>query len=387
MRWLLLACLWCAGCAAAPEAIQQASPWGAPRLLGTAASLYAPAALADSQWAWYVWSQSLEGEPRHMAIAGSSGPTILALKALHPYQHRLLPASPGSAHLLWLDRAEAGDDGFRLQAALLGDAPSALIGPTVLAREQVSQYSALALPDGWVRVVWAEGSPGAERLMTTRIDPAGRAQFAVPLGRAGTYPALRQTSDGRIYLHWAADRGIWQAQLNDEALTDAQRILDAPALARDERLESLTATSTQPPTLWWQIVAANGTPRTLISAQRHGQWQAPRPLSIAPGEATNPQTGYNSGTTNTAGWGTQPVGWAAPLPHLADILPAAVTLGDTLGVLYLRDGAPYAYQALLPVGQLYSAPSISASQDRHLFISWAQPQEGAARLLALSTTP
>jgi hypothetical protein len=387
MRWLLLVCLWCAGCAAAPAVTPQASPWGTPRLLGTAASLYAPALLADSARAWYVWSQSLEGEPRHAAVVGPSAVTILALKALHPYQHRLLPASPGSAHLLWLDRADAGDDGFRLQAALLGSAPLALIGPTVLTRGHVSHYSALALADGWVRVVWAEGPPGAERLMTSQIDPAGRAQFAASLGRAGTYPALRQTTDGRIYLHWAADRGIWQAELANETLTATQRILDAPALARGERLEGVTATSTQPPTLWWQIVAADGTPRTLISALRQGTWHAPRPLSIAPQTTANRQTGYNSGTTSSAGWGAQAVGWAAPLPQIADILPAAVTLGDTLAVLYLHEGAPYAYQPLLAAGPLYSAPSISANQDRHLFVAWANPQDGAAQLLALATTP
>lgn len=363
------------------------SVWGNAVTLATVGSSDAPAIGTDGAAVVFGWSQSAQGATRHMVAPLHGTPAILSLDAWNPLDYTLLPVPDDGMIWLWRDRTAQDPNGFRLQTTRVDADLVAQLQPILLSPNRVLHYSAAPDGDG-VRVVWSEGAAGAPTLWTTSIDRYGRAPFAEATGREGDYPSLVTDSGGTLWLYWLNHRQVWRARWSQEQWQDDEMLFAAPEIAVTERLDHFVAAADRARTyLFWQVVDAAGTPRTLMSSgAARGTWAPVRALTVqtAAGVFT---TGYNT-SASAARAGGKPVGWSMPLALPSDILPVVVTLEDKLVVLFLQNGEPVGMQPLLRVGILFTPPHIASDAARHLMVSWSEPFDPqTARLRLLTTRP
>lgn len=390
MRAVALCMLLClAACAPAAEPMPPQTLWGRAVRVASAPYAHAPALLVEGGRVWWAWS-GVDGTPRHYAsITPQSVPVILALNAFYPFDYALFPALEGKTHWLWLDRhAESGE--LRLLFALVNGDAVAELGINVLSSAPTSHYSALAVGEGRVRVVWSEGSLGARALFTRVLDGRGRASLPQLLTRSADYPALLQERDGTLWLFWQGEGQLWRARLDDEGLAQVTRLGLAPALAWGDSLESLSAAHDDTHTyLFWQLERADGTPALLWSAYSHGAAHVPPPMPLAAvlEEADTPlATGFNGGRVQAARLGGQAVGWAQALPQQTAVVPMVATQDDKLLMLYWHGGTLVGGQTLATVGRLLRPPRLASDPQQHLYVAWSQPYDATtAHLYSIST--
>jgi hypothetical protein len=367
--------------------------WGNVTVLGATTQSAAPQLAVSSEWVMAVWRSTAEGEVRHIARHALSGnPTILALKAFHPYNYQLLPATQDRFHLLWLDRNLDGETP-RLFAALIGADAVALLGNSTLADQAVWRYSTLTDGAGGVRVVWSGGLANQPALYTQTIDALGRIRFPSRLLANADYPAVARLPDGQVAVYWLQKGMVQRGQLGatetGETLTNNATLTNSITLNLGDRLERFTvAHDTTHGYLFWQLVRANGSAEVwwTSGALAETTWAAPQRWQMPTRGAAFVETGFNSGSVIAPVNDPQPIAWATALNDSQPFVPVAVNWGSTLGVAYLRGGRVAGYQTLTDSGKLLAAPSITTDQANHLYVAWSAMTEQPLAALLLTAT-
>jgi len=396
VAWLLTACT-----ATGPRLD---TAWGPAQQIATAASGAAPVfvvfeAATSAERVLFAWTGGDEAETRHYAADLSAtdqpnpAPTILALRAFFPRDYAALPAAADRAHVLWVDRTPV-DDRPRLLSGLITPQLIAETGPVPLSGADAGHYDAVPLAEGRMRLVWSEGQAGRRILFTRVIDGRGRPGFSTSLPITGDYPALAAAADGSLELFWLTDTAVWRAALADDDLGAAVRVTQSVIVRPGSTLRAFTVSRDETHTyLFWQVVAADGTPAAYYSTAPHGAtaFPLPQPLTVAVQPETT-QTGYNSGTVQAATRGetdAEAIRWLRALPGQNAVVPAVVTSGAHLGMLYFQAGDIIGYQQItaLPT-PLIERPYLTTDRDRTLYVTWAQPDPlNPAALYFVSSRP
>lgn len=373
-----------AACSAPPP--EPDSVWEM-RTVGHSATWEAPALLARAEPPLLVWPQTGDGDP--ILTRWTDEPQSLGFRAEFPLEINLYPAPQNRNHLLYLD-ADPARDGLRLRYALLNSDGSARVGPFALADEPVQRYDALPAADDGLIVVWSGGRLQVPALYQQRIDAAGRFSFPELLMRQGEYPALIGTADGPL-LFWRRERAIWLAPLADP---DSERpIAPVPLIRATDRLDAFTVgLDAGSITLLWQIVRENTEPEvwTTTGNINDSRWPDPQRLRLPTPASDLLATGFGHPAqriTRESSPDDPPVTWATPLAGQRDLLPLAASLADgRLGVLYLRRGQIVGWEAVTDNVRLLSPPRIAA-HDNRLYLSWADSEPDAARLMLAYQRP
>jgi hypothetical protein len=143
--------------------------------------------------------------------------------------------------------------------------------------------------------------------------------------------------------------------------------------------------------LFWNITRAGRTPETWFSAagQAAGQWTAPRKLSLALSAETTAIAGFDAPPLHTAqlaeadGWTAR---WAAPAAGYGAELPVGLETDEGLAVVWFEQGAPAAYQLVVPEARLIGPPLLLADAQGALTLTWAQPYADRPADLNLTST-
>jgi hypothetical protein len=308
------------------------------------------------------------------------------MKARAPYDYRALPVGDDIA-LFWRD-ISPDTNALTLFASRVSVGLVAELEPIALSSATAWAYDVARLPDGTVRVVWSAGALGDARLYSARLDAQARAQYRVALGVVGEHPSLLQAWDGRMWLYWLAGDSLYRADLRDEGLLGAERLTYRPALAPTERLDGMAVAMDGDGRAYafWRVVTSDGTPSLwLASGGAAHTWGLPSVVRVSALEG-DVQTGYNSGRVQSARFGGDAIGWGLPLRGQNDVVPMVATQGDALIMLYWQYGEPIGVQTLAQVGRLYSAPSVTADDARHLLVAWSHPTDATQATLFYTST-
>jgi hypothetical protein len=380
MRMFYLWCfVWCL-CACnptsspTPTATPYMALWGQVVKLGEAPTIFAPTVLEHGQ-TWFGWTTPQENQVRHIASFVGRSPRILALDAWNPFAYQILPADENATHWLWLDRT-AESSGFFLQSAIVDNTLIAQVGVNQVSRSPVTQFTAIPVEGGAVRVLWQETlNVGVHQLWTTEIDVLGRFKFATPVREDAELPTFVEDNLGTVWLFWVEGYRIWRGQWLNNQLQDARPLLTMPYIASGERLDAWhVALDNTRIYVFWQMIDMNQRPYTLFAhgTQNPQTWSTPQKLSMNLQSATV-QTGFNSGTVFVATESTDFVGWATPLSGQHNSIAVVATLNDDLVMVYLQNGEILGGQILTQVGQLFSAPNIVTDGLNNLTLTWARP--------------
>lgn len=385
-------CLWLGACllgacTPAPPIATPSTLWGAQYALAQAPYVFAPQpAEGTTASPFLAWSAPLEGNVRHVVARPPQPATILAMNARAPYDYRALPIG-GKFALFWRD-ISPDTNALTLFASRVSAGLVAELEPIALSGAPTWAYAVARLPDGTLRAVWSAGTLSDARLYSARLDTQARAQYRVPLAVAGEHPSLVQAWDGRMWLYWLSGDSLYRADLRDEGLLDIERLTYRPPLAPTDHLDGMAVAMDGDGRAYafWRVVAGDGTPSLwLASGGAAHTWGLPSLVRASALEG-DVQTGYNSGRVQSARFGGEAIGWGVPLAGQNNVVPMVATQGDALVMLYWQYGEPIGMQTLAQVGRLYSAPSVTADDARHLLVTWAQPTSATQATLFYTST-
>ncbi|MDX2138983.1 MAG: hypothetical protein SF123_12905 [Chloroflexota bacterium] len=380
-----LVCLLLVGCVA------PALPWGAPRIITQAEQTQPPALAVLDNGVTAAWVGADERGVHHNArrlVNGTFEPAVtLPLPPIMPRQQTFVAGRAGSAHLLWLDANENGDT--RLFNALIATSNlSVLRGPTVASEGVTVRYATLAEAGG-VLVAWSGGLADEPTVTLRRIDDEGRPTETLATVPDADYPQLLY-ADGTVWFFWqrVSDQTMRAASFIGGSLSEPIALVPSVGMAAGDRLHDIRAGAERSQVyLFWNVNRGDGREESWFAsgALSATGWSAPRLLTAEPADGTASPTGFNSGRVQAAAAGAAPVEFAAPLPEQGDTLPVAALQGDALVVIYLQSGQPIAMQTLATGVTLLAAPLLLTDLDRYLYLSWAQPRDGAGELRLLTT--
>lgn len=371
----------------APSPTAQTRAGGAVLPIAQAHSLHAPALLQRGDALWFAWADG--GAQPHVALqAANAESPLLRLPAR-------LPAAPtlhdmqGATLLLWLDETPQEAE-RRLQGLVIAADGQSRSTVTPLTNAPTSDYSALSLGDGLVRVVWRGGGDAVQSLFLQDVTDRAVGFHQRELRQNAAHPALLRDAQGTVHLFWLEQFGrqAYHAQFDDGAspppLTNVQPLSALAALPPGDAVESFdVAADARFAYLFWRIRAADGTRRMVVSVGVLGSadYSPPQTLGIAVDASQTVDGGFALGTVQAAAAAeSAPVPWALPLAGQHEVLPAAVRSDNRLGIALFRDGALFGYAPLVDTPPLLGAPALLRT-DNGLALSWAEvPGTGAATL-------
>ena len=389
-RLALLLLLFVAGCSA-PQAAEE-SLWGPVLTLGQAEQAAGPTIWVQDTVVTAAWvgadERGVHQDARIAAGTTMNDTITLPLPPVHPYDQMLLPALSDKHHLLWLDANPNGEQ--RLLAALLTDDLKIERGPTEISNLLTLRYSAVALGDGSILIVWSGGLLAESRIYLQRIDVRGLPQPAVLLQDNADWPALAMDNKGVIHLFWlqSTDAVLHYGQVVDQRLNNVMVITPGMQLGFGDRLHDVYAALDQTHVyLVWNNTPVDGDAQSwLLSGTRDGiSWQAPRRLGVEVFEGDF-QTGLNSGQVQSARSGSRWLSWAAPALGQFDVLPVAARSNNVLSITYLQAGSIVGFQTIATTTPLIGPPQLRIDRERHLYLSWADPLDTGMAALKLTTT-
>lgn len=315
--------------------------------------------------------------------------TVLPLPPVHPFAQSLLPANNGNLHLLWLDANPEREN--RLYAALITRELQIERGPTLISNALTLRYAAVSDGRGGMWTVWSGGLLAERGLHAQYIDSAGRPRQAAQIAANADWPAMVRANDGTIHLFWLhlTRYEIFHATLENGSITDVDSLGQVTHLAPGDRLiDFRAALDTEYVYTFWNITRAGGTPESWFTSIKRDSSRWNRPMRIGFGiesEATF-DTGFNGGAAKSVLSGTSWLAWAAPMTGQFDILPVAAYRDENLVVVYFRGGVIAGYQTIIPADNLIAAPALFTDQNRHLYLTWAEPNPAGYADLKLTTT-
>lgn len=390
LKFALLCLLLVTRCASAPPV--EETLWGPAQTLGEAEQGAGPALWVQDSMVTTTWigadERGVHQDARLVSGTVMNDVVTLPLPPVHPHEQQLLPALNGKHHLLWLDADADGEQ--RLYAALLTDDLSIDRGPTPVSDQLTLRYSATALGDGSVLVVWSGGLLAESNLYLQRIDARGLPQQATLLHRDADWPAMARDNAGMVHLFWlrATDHSLHYSRIVDQSVNETIPISPGVQWAFGDRLHHVYAALDQTHVyLFWNITPADGDTQTwmLSGAGDDLTWQTPRRLGVEIFEGDF-QTGLNSGQVTAARSGSRWLRWAAPAPGQFDVLPVAARTDDDLSITYFQGGSITGFQTIVSSTALVGPPQLRIDRERHLYLTWAAPLESGTAALRLTTT-
>ncbi len=346
------------------------------------------------------------GQVLYTQYLGSADSAPIALSSgVSPRRVQAFPAPVGGTHWLWLDLTP---DGQPRLFTMLSHAEGTLErGKLIVSDNDTAHYSAVADGSGELWVVWRalEAEP---TLYMQRIDQDGRPSFPLRLiGDAQSFALLRDDDD-RLSLYWTrrayttsqSTEQVYHSRLTPSGLSDTQLVGTGLPLSTDSAIVDFRAAQDQTHHyLFWTLHLVDGRTELWFSSGTAdlSTWAAPQRLQIRLEDAASSlmPTDFNSGSTlQSAAW-PGPIAvrelWPLSSTGTDTSLPTAVGLqrinGDAeVGVLYFREGRPYAYESAARLSaSLIGPPTLSTDQRRCLTLSWAMPDgDGLSLYLGMS---
>jgi hypothetical protein len=396
MRWWVLACvLFAAACdpLPVPDSTRIPTPvmstsWGMPSTLTWAATFDSPPLMTDGDMIVTAAFELYNDTPT-LTIYRNGERMRSNIAARQPYELTIFPAPLSGTLALWLD-----DDGTGIKTlfvARLNDAGFSERGSIALSSVGVTRYAAALMPDDSLWTVWSSPNAGESTLIGSRLDAEGRARAPQPLRVNADYPAIAVTHTGNALLFWLEGdrRDLYRGELTQSGLTLAANLVGAPwPFNLGDHLIALKAgIDSTHAYVFWQTLAASGTSEVwYTSGTLSGtSMQSAQRLRTAITE-TALQTGFNHGVAfsaiqdNTA----TTIGWASPATGQNEALPVATFAGETVGIMYFRDGNVFAAQSIgtLP-HKLIAAPSVAVDVERDIILAWWLPDTRQEAVLFL----
>lgn len=363
------------------------SKWGAITTLGEGWLVDAPVLTTwngETISAWLAPRDNGDTAAFHLR-RGSDEPLVLSLLVRYPRHVRVFAASSDAAHLLWLDTPPTGEvETAQLYSAYVNLTTREVERGTLAVSDMpVQHYDTLAIDDGSLFLAWSGGFSTERDIYLQTIDPLGRPRTAERVIRDGSYPSLVQTADGKRWLYWLQGNAPFRATMTEQEgfITLGEPIaVTAPVRFRAGTvLRSFTvAVDETYAYLFWQVMTVGGDVETRFTSGSLGgvDYPPPQVLTLAISDDATFITGLNGGTANlvTAGSTSVQYVWPSSSSQVQDLLPLAIVMGDMLGVLYMDDGEPSAFQAVVsPVPLLFSHPTLLIDRERHVTLAWSAP--------------
>lgn len=373
------------------------SLWGPVITFGQAEQSQAPALLVTDEQITMGWvgadASGVHQDAQMLSSAGLSDRAVLPLPPAHPYAQQVYPARGGNIHLLWLD---TNGESNRLYSALISPALEVLRGPVEVSDRLTLRYAAVSAGDGGLWVVWSGGILAEPAIYAQYIDSDGRPRQPALIEHGADYPAMARANDQTIYLVWLQTSPLYtyirHATLNNGAVTAAETfaVFD---FEEDTWIIDLYAglDSTHLYVFVNAAVSQSRYPASWMVTRRLDStvWSSPVNVGTRKGKTANVETGFNTGQARNARTGENwtPLVWARPMVGQFETLPTAAYIeGGEITVAYFQGGEAIGYQTLLPVSSLLAPPLLVTDRDRHLYITWAEPNPNGYAELKLTTT-
>lgn len=348
------------------------SAWGAISRLAEAPIFNAPA-LTTTSTGVMTATFVRRGNVWQLQLFENDQAINTAIIAASPYGLTLHADTRGGFFAVWMDYRD-GRGGW-LSVARLDKQGQSELGSILITETQAVHYSAAPTPEGRLWVVWSAAPIPESVVMVSRVDEFGRPRAAGHLVSNADYPVLLR-ADGRTWLFWlSADDGI----LHRAELTDSQTLENPALLNRGigaKQGQVFTGLSvgvdTENAYVFWQT-QTDGIGQVWWASGKltADSWETPQTLEITfdPSQ-TGLQAGYNHGILTAVHLGETEVTWLQPAYGQSDNLATAITTRDNLGVLYWRDGLPFAGQNLIATPRLIAPPSIGYDTERDIAVAW-----------------
>lgn len=396
MRWWLFAfVLLAAACDPLPVPPSTPLPtpmmstnWGMPSALTWGTTFDSPALYTDGNEIVLGAFERYNDTPT-LTIYRNGIRTPSNIAARQPYELNLFPTESRGTLALWLDNDGTGIQ--KLYAARLNDAGFSERGSVAVSAGAVTRYAAAAMPDLGLWTVWSTPNAGESTLIGSRLDAQGRARTPQPLRVNADYPAIAVTNAGNALLFWLEGdrRDLYRGELTQTGLTLTANLAAAPwPFATADHLIALkTGIDNTHAYVIWQTLAGSGINEVWYTtgALTGTTMPAARPLRASTTQ-TAVQTGFNHGVAFAAAADPEGIAaeWASPAAGQNETLPVAAFAGDTLRILYFRDGDVYAAQVIgsLPRKPIAS-PRIAADGERDLALAWWLPDTHEEAILFL----
>jgi len=347
------------------------TPWGAVSVLAEAPVFHPPALISDKTG--FIAAAFVPSETAwRLKLYRDDQPIETDITARNPYSLSLYATSNDGIFAVWLDY----DGGQLYVAHLTRDGDSALGGVLVTDAPAV-RVSAAATADGGLWLVWSTAPIPESVLMVSRIDGLGRPRTPARLTHNADFPAVLR-ADGRTWLYWltATDGALYRAELTEaQTLSEPSRLTDGIALETGDVFNGLSVgTDTTSAYVFWQVVQRDSQSQVWWTAGglTTPSWESPRRLSLT-FDSTRPPVpaGFNVGDTQSAQLGGDlPIQWLLPAVGQSDTLPTAAGWGNSVGVLYWRDGAPFSSQTVEDAQHLIAPPAVAYDAERDLALAW-----------------
>jgi hypothetical protein len=383
-----LVLFWVSGCSSSSSLtstpdIRALSLWGGIFIVGQAEQGDAPAmALTDAGIA-FAWvgadDTGVHQDARIFDGTNGSEHVVLPLPPVHPYNQQIVIAGLGGIHFLWLDAEDTSASDSRLFSAFINRRLQNELGPIRVSDRATLRYDYVSNADGSLWVVWSGGQVVEPSLYGNFVDASSRPRDAQLLTPNADYPTLIRTVEGTVVLFWmqVSTHRVYRAILGDGVLSDAQSVTSAPTLERGDRLVSMkVGLDSTEGYLFWNVTRADGTFETWYA---HGlldstTWSVPKRLGIEVVADETFVTGYNSGTAQEATNGDLWLSWGSPATGQYDVLAVAGQIGDGLAVIYFSGGEVVGYQGITTLThRLIGMPKLLTDRNRHLYLSWSEP--------------
>jgi hypothetical protein len=392
---LLLFVLLVAGCGTSNTPPAQSPPqdsaWGTVLTIGIAEQAAAPAISADDGRIISMWTEADDNGVYHawrsITLAGGSSSVIrLPVLAYFPQGYRLHDTG-----VLWADAdPDSITDGLRVWLLRINQDGTTPSGARLLTDSAVATWTSYTVDVGlWV--IYSTANRAEPTLYSMLIDPQGRSRPPETVTPNGMFPAVYTDINGQRHLVWQQDTVTLSAAIAGGRLTsDPQRITQAPALGRSDRITALhAATDTHHRYLIWHIVRGGAYTETWISTAPHlaEDWSTPQRLGIRQ-DANAPQfeTGFGSTSAKSTTNGDQWADYGVTVGHSPfDRLPIAAHVNGVLGIVYIQGTSAIGWQPLITTS-LIAPPQLVADDDNHLYLAWSQPQVNAPASLNLIST-
>jgi hypothetical protein len=378
---------------ASPQSPPQESLWGAVIEIGRAEQGTAPAIWTTEQGIAAAWIGADDTGVHQDAIMIREGSSqervVLPLPPVHPFDQQMIPASNGYIHLLWLDANPEHEN--RLYAALLTPTLQIERGPTLISSALTLHYAAVSDGRGGVWVAWSGRLLAEPELYTQYIDSAGRPRQPNRIAASADWLAMTRANVGDTYLFWLhpINRQIYHTLLENGTAESIDVLGQAIDIAPGDRLMDFhAALDTSYAYLFWNITHIDGTSEAWYTSAKldSGAWSYPGRLGFGIESETQLNTGFNGGTAKSALSGFSWFSWISPLIGQFDMLPAAAYRDGNLLVVYFRDGVIAGYQTVVVTRPVVGAPALATDQNRHLYLTWSEPNPAGYADLKLTTT-
>jgi hypothetical protein len=391
----IVICLWIASCSSAPVAPTMMSSWGSVIELGQAEQSDAPGLWVTESRLTAAWvgadETGIHQDIRAITPQGLAERVVLPLPPRNPYAQGLFPAEFDNLHLLWLDNDGSGN--LRLYSALITPRLDVARGPTLISNELTWRYVALSNADGSLWIISSGGTAFEPGLYARYVDSEGRPRFAAnpQIVADADWPAILRTNNGITYLFWLqrSTGQVLSATLVDGQVENTKTIVENIALDPADRLIDFGAgLDSTDGYLIWNVIRANGSVEVWYSsgdldAER---WPPPKRLGISVSTAPF-ETGFNSGSSQSAGNGEGWISWAVPMRGQFDVLAiVAVLMNGRLGIIYFRSGEVRGVQEIVSVSRLLGLPRLLTDRDRFLYLAWSEPGDDGRTHMRLTTS-